>query len=138
MHRQRFGYAAVFGWSPPGHEQGAALNHPSQPRGRALMRDVPSTGPLLGKARRQHASWGLREGVAPYQARMHRGRHGRSPLSVEERNDCSNDRLRRPNVLDRKLIYGLCYFYAKQGCPEDWGADRGRDVPRGPIRPRHR
>ncbi len=22
MHRQRFGSAAVFGWSPPGHEQG--------------------------------------------------------------------------------------------------------------------
>jgi hypothetical protein len=21
MHRQRFSYAAVFGWSPPGHEQ---------------------------------------------------------------------------------------------------------------------
>jgi hypothetical protein len=28
------------------HEQGAALNDPSQPRGRALMHDVPSAGPL--------------------------------------------------------------------------------------------
>jgi hypothetical protein len=26
------------------HEQAAALNHPSQPRGRALMHDVPSAG----------------------------------------------------------------------------------------------
>lgn len=28
MHRQRFGYAAVFGWSPPGHEQGGGAKPP--------------------------------------------------------------------------------------------------------------
>jgi hypothetical protein len=28
MHRQRFGYAAVFGWSPPGHEQGGGAEPP--------------------------------------------------------------------------------------------------------------
>ena len=61
MHRQRFGYAAVFGWSPPGHEQGAALNHPSQPRGRALMHDVP--GSRVCKVRRQHAPWRLGKGL---------------------------------------------------------------------------
>jgi hypothetical protein len=45
--------------SPCRHEQGAALNHPSQPRGRTLMHDVPSAGPPCN-ARRQHASWRLR------------------------------------------------------------------------------
>jgi hypothetical protein len=63
MHRQRFGYAAVFGWSPTGHEQGAALNHPSQPRGRALGHEVASAGPPvrgLEKTRVATASGGLR------------------------------------------------------------------------------
>jgi hypothetical protein len=40
-------------------EQRAALNHPSQPLGRALMHDVPPTGVI--RPRRQHASQRLRE-----------------------------------------------------------------------------
>src|SRR5580704_2096000 len=44
------------------HGQGAALNHLSQPRGRALMHDVSPLAPGC-KARQQHASWRMREGL---------------------------------------------------------------------------
>ena len=45
MHRQRFGYAAVFGRSPVVTIKGAAMNRPSQPQGRALTHDVPPLAP---------------------------------------------------------------------------------------------
>jgi len=49
----------------PVTSKGAALNHPSQPRGRALMHDVPSAvrGSRVCKVRRQHAPWRLGKGL---------------------------------------------------------------------------
>src|ERR1700730_7199856 len=48
--------AAVSGPVAYPHEHGAALNHPSQPRGRALMHDVPPLAPVFLRSEITHVA----------------------------------------------------------------------------------